>query len=573
MTLPVPMTLSAPMNPATPELPKEGAADPVGDAVRGWLSSLAVNNPKKLSPKLYFQALLSNSDDIIRVGVACALISGSGIPSQLHETLIALSRHGAVRRRLFDYFLSIRRFDEAERILGMAPPEAVDLDGQLMASNMALDYTGQEAAFEALYLRTGEPGFLHRALRAGELAQGWRGQVPHYIRLTMLDPPDQRWPLGLLMCLVKSGRTELADLACESLEKSGGHEVTVDIARAALLNAQRKFEKTLKLLNRILVAKLPRALQREIAHLKALALEGLGRYVEAADMFLQMNDLSDPEKDAPKRFRSEVLARRSLPALTLPPDDKENFFSMLGFPRSGTTLLENVLQSHPQIETIEEAPAFAAVKDVVGRVLDREVEWTAAVALKARELYYHELTRRVSKTHADVFIDKLPILSVQAGFIRRLFPQKRHIFSVRDPRDVVLSCFKQNFSKNMAMDNLVTFEKACELYDFTMSQWFSSFGLDDPQVCYVRYDNLVLQFETEVRRVLQFLGVPWHESVADFARTAEKRAERTPSYQKVRQGLNIGVQSSWRNYEFLFKKAEARLLDKWLKHFGFDAAA
>lgn len=552
--------------------PQENA-DLVGDAVKGWLSSLTVNNPMKLSPKLYFQALLNDSDDIISVGAACALIAGGGIPPHIHEKLIGLSKHGAVRRRLFDYFLSNRRFDEAQVVLEMSKPITVDLDSQLMASDMILDYAGQEAACEALFCQTGDPGFLQRCLRAGELANGWRGQVQHFIRLAMLDPRDQRWPLRLMMSLVKSGRTDLAELACDSLGKTGGYEVAVDITTSALMNSVGEFEKSLRVLNGILVAKLPRSLQREVAELKALAHEGLGRYAEAAAMFLQMNELSEAEKDAPKRFREEVLGAMSLPFLILPADEKQNFFCMLGFPRSGTTLLENVLQSHPQVETIEEAPAFTAVKAMAMRVLDGEMEWTESVAMKAREIYYRELERRVRKKHAEVFVDKLPILSSQAGFIKRLFPKKRHVFSVRDPRDVVVSCFKQNFGRNIAMDNLVTFEKSCELYDFTMSQWFSSFNLDDPQVCYVRYDNLVLDFENEVRRVLEFLGVPWHESVADFARTAGIRAARTPSYQKVRQGLNIGVQSSWRNYEFLFKKAEARPLDKWVRHFGYDLTA
>ena len=157
----------------------------------------------------------------------------------------------------------------------------------------------------------------------------------------------------------------------------------------------------------------------------------------------------------------------------------------------------------------------------------------------------------------------------------RLFPDKRYIFSIRHPYDVVLSCFRHRFSRNIAMQQFDTFEGAVRLYDFSMSEWFAVHGLDDPRVHYLRYDDLVTSFEPSVRGVLDFLGAEWDPAVLGFAELADKRYARTPSYQKVRQGLTIGVQSSWRNYGFLFNAPAAKPLTKWAEFFGYptDLAA
>jgi hypothetical protein len=94
--------------------------------------------------------------------------------------------------------------------------------------------------------------------------------------------------------------------------------------------------------------------------------------------------------------------------------------------------------------------------------------------------------------------------------------------------------------------------------------------MDDPRVHYVRYDALVTDIEPTIRAALAFLGAGWDPGVLDFASAAQTRAARTPSYQKVRQGLSIGVQSSWRNYDFLFTGADAKPLRKWAEFFGYE---
>jgi hypothetical protein len=245
---------------------------------------------------------------------------------------------------------------------------------------------------------------------------------------------------------------------------------------------------------------------------------------------------------------------------------------MTGFPRSGTTLLENVLAAHPAIETFEEIPALNAAIDRIERVLVGKAPKPARpeeLFLTARAKYYEEIDRRRRKADATVLIDKLPIRSADAVFLGKLFPDWRNLFSNRHPFHVALSCFKQRFASNPAMENFRTIAGTARAYDHAMTQWFSRFSLEDERVCYVRYDELVVDFETTARRVVGFLGLEWDEAMRDFAAAAEQRAARTPSYEKVRQGLTLGVQSSWRNYGFAFQSKEAAPLKKWADFFGY----
>jgi hypothetical protein len=307
-----------------------------------------------------------------------------------------------------------------------------------------------------------------------------------------------------------------------------------------------------------------------ICKTRAGLLEKSKRFEAANKYFEKQNILYRSEAFDRALFIKRIEAKSSLVVPELPADDRDNYFLMVGFPRSGTTLLENVLASHPAIETFEEIPAWGSAQQVIRPFAEKNLPLPYDAAVKARQRYYRTIDRLKKKDTAAVFVDKLPIMSADAVLVEKMLPRKRYIFSIRHPYDVVLSCFKQIFTPNVAMDNFTTMEDACRAYDFAMSQWFSVHSLDSERICYVRYDRLVQDLQQEITRTLQFLGVEWDPEVLQFAQRAGERKNATPSYQMVRKGVSIGVQSAWRNYEFLFRKPYARKLDRWVKHFGYD---
>ena len=303
----------------------------------------------------------------------------------------------------------------------------------------------------------------------------------------------------------------------------------------------------------------------------ALALEKQGDYRRALATFLDMKKVSlGGDHDLNEFYKMNVDAGR-LEVPALPPDEHPNTFVMTGFPRSGTTLLENILAAHPDIETFEEIPTRSSLQFFLDRNLPRQAraDDPTPLFLAARQRYDREIERRRRKTGARVLIDKMPLRSAEAVFMKKLFPDRRFIFSIRHPFDVVLSGMRQSFKNNIAMEHFRSFETAVALYDFTMEQWFSVHDMTAPAVCYLRYDDLVTDFDASVGRVLAFLGVDWDDSVREFAQLAAQRSARTPSYGKVRQGLSIGIQTAWRNYEFLFQSPAARPLYKWAEFFGY----
>jgi hypothetical protein len=322
------------------------------------------------------------------------------------------------------------------------------------------------------------------------------------------------------------------------------------------------------------VDRLNRELKSRVYALVAKAREKEGKFREACNYYLQQNnpDMAD-NKQRKAVFINKINDFESLQFVGAPPSSPSNHFMMLGFPRSGTTLLENALMCHPQIETFEEIPAFspieAALHEQLSRPADKRVvkseAWRTASAA-----YYDQIKRYRVKKGASVFVDKMPMRTAYAGFLSGFFPEQRYIFSIRHPYDVVLSCFKQYFLDNPTMEHFKRFEDACAMYDFVMKRWFKYFSMDDPRVCYIKYDILVEEFQCEIARALEFLGVQWNEDVMNFAEKAQQRPANTPSYSNVRKGLELGVQSSWEKYRFLYNSANTKYMDPWVEKFGYQ---
>ena len=167
-------------------------------------------------------------------------------------------------------------------------------------------------------------------------------------------------------------------------------------------------------------------------------------------------------------------------------------------------------------------------------------------------------------------IDKLPLDTALLGLIHFLFPGARIIFALRDPRDVVLSCFQQNFGMNAAMYQFLDLNSAAAYYDQVMRLgllWREKLPL---KVHVVRYESIVSDFEREVSALLTFLDLPWSDDLRNFHETARKRTIRTPSARQVIQPLYASSSGKWRNYETELAPVRA-VLDPWARRFGYEA--
>jgi tetratricopeptide (TPR) repeat protein len=251
-------------------------------------------------------------------------------------------------------------------------------------------------------------------------------------------------------------------------------------------------------------------------------------------------------------------------------DPKVHVF-LVGFPRSGTTLLENVLAAHPDVVTLEEKDCLEQVSApylASNEGLERLAQITPAEAMRARDAYWSRVRGFGVEPRGKVFIDKMPLASVQLPVIAKLFPNARIIFARRDPRDVVLSCFRRRFGMNPAMYQLLTIEGAASFYDAVMRLSELYRGLLPVPRHIVRYESLVEDFEGTARAACAFLGLEWDDGMADFAEKARNRGISTPSAAQVARGLNREGQGAWRRYAEQMVPV-LPMLEPWVERFGY----
>lgn len=262
----------------------------------------------------------------------------------------------------------------------------------------------------------------------------------------------------------------------------------------------------------------------------------------------------------------------ALPVRPRAADPKAHIF-LVGFPRSGTTLLENVLAAHPEVVTLEEKDSLAIVDAAFLSStdgLERLANISPAEALRQRDAYWSAVRRFGVEPRGRVFIDKMPLTSVQLPLVAKLFPNARVLFARRDPRDVVLSCFRRRFAMNPSMYQLLTLEGAAAFYDAVMalSELYRDV-LPLPQHV-VRYEDLVEDFEGTARAACDFIGLGWDRALLDFAAKARTRGISTPSAAQVTGGLNRKGQGVWQRYREQMALV-LPLLQPWVERFGYGA--
>ena len=281
--------------------------------------------------------------------------------------------------------------------------------------------------------------------------------------------------------------------------------------------------------------------------------------------------------DAVRRRTAEFAATHPAdwiePSSAAARDAAVNHTFLLGFARSGTTLLEQILASHPAIFAFEERPTL----------YDTEIEFSYSpggvsrlAAIHGADLdayraaYWRQVRNFGGAPDGNVFIDKYPMNSQHAPLIRKLFPDAKILFALRDPRDVVLSCFRRNFLLNIAMYEFTSLERAARYYDAVMSGMTLYRERLNFDLHVVRYEALVDDFEGEVRKVCSFLGIEWTEAMKNFADTAKSRPVRTPSAPQVARGLYRDGMQQWRKYARQLESVRD-ILAPWVEKFGYPA--
>ena len=250
---------------------------------------------------------------------------------------------------------------------------------------------------------------------------------------------------------------------------------------------------------------------------------------------------------------------------------------LVGFPRSGTTLLERILDAHTDLDVLDERPALEVAiaqlraspgwqDDDLGAALDA---LSAAAEAAAKQRYWDEVHRHLLPRGR--LVDKYPLTMTRLPYVARLFPQAQWLLLLRHPCDCVLSCHMQAFGSNGGAMAFTSLESSARTYVAIMEWWEQQRRLVPAHVHVLRYEDMVADLPGQLSALMAFLAQPMQAQQLAFAEHASSRSRRinTPSYSQVVQPLNAGAVGRWRNYRAHFSAQTLALLAPWVQRYGY----
>lgn len=398
-----------------------------------------------------------------------------------------------------------------------------------------------------------------------------------YRRVTEIDPANGTAYLGLAIVYELSNRADdLTALVKEAEGRSVG-ENALHFMRAYVCRRNKQFEEGLAELENV-----PEGLETtRRLHLLGQLFEGAGRYDEAFAAFDRMNGLfrDDPTLPEQRGENYRTMIRRAVETVDeewvrswrveTNQDPRPAPVFLVGFPRSGTTLLDTILMSHPQVEVLEEEPALRRAQSVISDLKDLSTASDAQIK-EARDIYFKAAAKLTPLAPGKLLVDKNPLTMNLLPQVRRLFPDAKIILALRHPCDVVLSCFFANFRLNEGMSNFIRLDSAADLYDASFTYFEHVQSLMPLPTHTVLYENLVADRERELRLLFDFLELGWHDAVLDHQSTAMKRGRvKTASYAQIIEPIYTRSAGRWQNYR---KHLEPVLpvLKPWAEKFGYS---
>lgn len=307
--------------------------------------------------------------------------------------------------------------------------------------------------------------------------------------------------------------------------------------------------------------------------------ERMGEPARAFAAFERMNAAAIA--DAPRRkgpsFRDSIEAdlagwsdewaatwTPALPTDTARPDP----IFLVGFPRSGTTLLDTMLMGLPELSVLEERPMVA---ELVAELGDADIAALGPDQLAGLREKYYTAAAGYGWQAGRWLVDKHPLNMARVPHIHRLFPNARFILAERHPADVVLSCFMANFRLNYAMRSFTDLTGAALTYDTVFRAWHRACALFPINTHSVRYERLVENPRAELQPLVSWLGLEWNDRLLAHEETARTRTRvRTASYAQIGEKLYTRASGRWRRYADQLAPV-LPILDPWAQQMEYDA--
>jgi len=302
-------------------------------------------------------------------------------------------------------------------------------------------------------------------------------------------------------------------------------------------------------LEALLSTQVSRSVRRDSHFMLGKLYDARGDYDHAFEHFGRANSLLDYQYDRQQTHRFFQSIADAFPAarkLELPRSDIDSALPVfvVGMPRSGTTLVEQILASHPQVFGAGERDDIAAIVHALGGPGHADARRIAVAELDRHARKYID-TLSALAPDARRIVDKMPHNFLALGYIDLLFPGSRVIHCVRDPRDTCLSIWFQPMTGNHPYTNdLDALADYYRQYQTLMAHWKTVVRVPIHEV---RYEELVRDIATNARSLVEFCGLEWDERCLNFHENA--RVVTTPTYGDVRRPVHDKSVARWRHYE------------------------
>ena len=424
-------------------------------------------------------------------------------------------------------------------------------------------------------------------MKLGELQSATRA-----IELASQDPkPDPEAILCMIQVQERTNKLKEARAALEALKadpRSNSLGSDLAVAEARLADREGRSQDACDRYAELLAETREFHLRHYYLFPQATALDRLGRYDEA---YAALEEAHRSQVAYLKLTKPEVAPRKDGPPLKIAdfgcveadvaawdmtgaPALEASPVFIVGFPRSGTTLLEQTLDAHPSLESMDET---RFLHEVIDKMVDDDVGYPESLAAmttgklnELRDLYWSRVRTRVVLEPGQRLVDKNPLNLLALPAIRRLFPNARIVLAIRHPCDVILSCYMQHFRAPEFSLLCRDLPSLAAGYRRAFDFWYREAAILRPAAYELHYEASVSAFEPQMRKLADFLELPWTDAMLATAEHASRKGFiSSPSYSQVVQPVNTRSIGRWKTYERYFGGVIPQVqpyLDRW----GYD---
>lgn len=360
---------------------------------------------------------------------------------------------------------------------------------------------------------------------------------------------------------------EAQDFLDKSIEKHG-LQGELEWSKAKILVTKRQVEKSIPFFQKAIDLGIQKEFTASIMSEYAFALEKVKSYSKSFEYHCKAQTLLKHSNSHFEKNTSfhDITMSKSLKFIkreqsknwtTEKLDEYLDPIFIVGFPRSGTTLCEQILHSHSKLIATDELEIIKEksinITEILGRHINHIRDWSKLTdqdIIKWRASYFDEMSRRIPNYSPKLrIVDKLPIQIVHLATIRRFFPNSPIIMMMRDPRDSCLSNFYQAFEHNSLTSNFYDIKSTFKYYARVMKCYQHLKTELDLNLLEVKYEEMCDDFEYHARKIIKHIGEPWEENVLEYYKEKNARFVSTPSYAAITNPINKQAVGKWYNYQ------------------------